>query len=121
MGSPDGSVVEEPISLEERCENARRCKEALGLGEVPALVDLLDGAADRAYEAWPDRMVLIDADGCIAWRSAPGPFGFEPAELRSALQQEVRRVRALEAEALDAEALDAKTGEADAAAPGTEG
>jgi type I thyroxine 5'-deiodinase len=117
MGSPDGSVVEEPIGIEERCENARRCKAALGLGDVPALIDSLEGEADRAYEAWPDRMVLIDADGRVAWRSAPGPFGFDPAELRAALQQEVNRVRALEQEA-DAE--DAATPEP-AVDAGTEG
>lgn len=106
MGTPDGSVIEEPLTLEERCEAARHCKEALGLAAIPALVDGLDGAAERAYEAWPDRMVLIDADGRVAWRSAPGPFGFEPAELRTAIQTELRRVRAEQAiEPVDVEAL----------------
>lgn len=88
-------MIEEPLTLEERCENAHHCKEALGLGVIPALIDGLDNAAERAYEAWPNRIVLIDADGRIAWRSKPGPLGFVPIELNAAIQREVKRVRAL--------------------------
>ena len=95
MGSPDGSVIEEPLTLEERCENARHCKESLGLGAIAALIDGLDDSAERAYEAWPDRMVLIDEEGRVAWRSKPGPFGFDVGEFKEAVQRELQRVRAL--------------------------
>lgn len=91
MGTPDGSVIEEPLSLDERRANARHCKAALGLEAIPALVDTLEDEAERAYEAWPDRLVLIDAEGRVAWRSGPGPFGFDPAQLRAAIRRELER------------------------------
>ena len=93
MATPDGTVVEEPLRFEERCANARHCKTALGLEAFDALVDGMDGEAERAYEAWPDRMVLIDLDGRVAFRSPPGPFGFEPDALAIAIQKEMARMR----------------------------
>ena len=46
-----------------------------------------DDATERAYTAWPERLYLIDRDGRIAYKSAPGPFGFKPAALEAALTQ----------------------------------
>ncbi len=93
MATPDGTIMEEPQTLDERCANARHCKQALGLDAIPAVIDTLEDDADRAYEAWPDRLVLIDADGNVAYRSEPGPFGFDLGEFRAALAREVTRVR----------------------------
>jgi type I thyroxine 5'-deiodinase len=56
----------------------------LGL-TLPALVDTPDDRVDRAYMGWPDRLYVIDVDGRIAYKSAPGPFGFETSEVRDAL------------------------------------
>ncbi len=85
--------MEEPLTVDERIAHANHCKAALGLGEIPALIDELDDAANRAYEAWPDRLFLIDRDGKVAFRSPPGPFGFEPEQLAMAIQRELLRER----------------------------
>ena len=45
---------------------------------MPALVDGFDNATDTAYSGWPDRLYVVDRDGRIAYKSAPGPFGFHP-------------------------------------------
>lgn len=69
---------------EDRCEVAGSCVTDLGI-EIPALVDGTDNRVDDAYAGWPDRLYVIDRDGRIALKSAPGPFGFEPARVDSVL------------------------------------
>jgi type I thyroxine 5'-deiodinase len=49
----------------------------------------LGDGAERAYEAWPDRLVLVDREGRVAYRSGPGPFGFKPEELADAIRREL--------------------------------
>jgi hypothetical protein len=89
MTSPDSPFVEEPLHAAERLEVAKRCMSALALRPMPAVVDLLDDAVDAAYEAWPDRLFLVDREGRIAYRGGPGPFGFKPEELADAIAREV--------------------------------
>ena len=50
--------------------------------------------APRAYTGWPDRLYLIDANGRMAYKSMPGPFGFEPDLLRAALVRTVGTAKA---------------------------
>jgi len=49
------------------------------------LVDDIDNPVARAYTAWPTRFYVVDQDGRTAFKSRPGPFGFEAAPLREAL------------------------------------
>ena len=59
--------------------------------KLPALVvDRFDDAVEQAYSGWPDRLYLIGVDGRILYGSCPGPFGFKPADLESALRAAVR-------------------------------
>ena len=55
---------------------------------MPLLVDDMANSVERAYEAYPDRLVLIDREGRVAYRSAPGPNGFKPEELLDAIRAE---------------------------------
>ena len=41
----------------------------------------------KAYNAMPDRLFLIGADGRIAYRGARGPRGFKVDELAEALKE----------------------------------
>ena len=82
----DKVVIASPKSFEERGEVAGACVRRLGV-EIPALVDDLDDAVERAYTGWPDRLYVIDGDGRVAWKSAPGPFGFDPAGLEQVLKR----------------------------------
>ena len=59
----------------------------LALRPIRAVVDGVGNEAEAAYEAWPDRLYLIDRDGRVAFKSAPGPFGFHPQALEAALQR----------------------------------
>lgn len=53
--------------------------------DLPMVVDEIDNRTERAYTAWPDRLYVIDAHGRVAYKSRPGPFGFEIEPLAQAL------------------------------------
>ena len=80
----DDVVYASPLSADERENLAQVCVVKLGI-EMPALVDDFDDATDTAYNGWPDRLYVIDRDGRVAYKSAPGPFGFKPDEMERAL------------------------------------
>jgi type I thyroxine 5'-deiodinase len=91
MATPDGAVMEEPRTLAERTDHAGHCMGTLDLAPIPALVDDMEDTANRLYEAWPDRLILVDRNGRVAYRSAPGPFGFDVEELDRAIERELAR------------------------------
>ncbi len=47
---------------------------------------------EKMYTGWPDRLVLIGADGRVLYISGAGPFGFRPAELERAIAAAVPAV-----------------------------
>lgn len=79
-------LVKSTATLEERSAAAGTCVVRLGI-ELPAVIDKADDRVERAYAGWPDRIYVIDEAGKIAYKSAPGPFGFKPEELKAVLQQ----------------------------------
>ena len=80
----DQVVFASPKNEEERAFVAGACVRKLGI-KFPAVLDQFDNTTEQAYTGWPDRMYLLDADGHIAYKSKPGPFGFKPEELGKAL------------------------------------
>jgi thiol-disulfide isomerase/thioredoxin len=70
--------------MDERQAVANTCARSLKI-EFPMLVDDMADSVERAYTAWPTRIYVVDRDGRIAFKSRPGPFGFEAAPLRAAL------------------------------------
>lgn len=82
----DHVLLNSARSLSERNEAAGTCVVRLGV-KLPAVIDKPDDAVERAYTGWPDRLYLIDRNGLIAYKSAAGPFGFEPGDLEKALNR----------------------------------
>jgi type I thyroxine 5'-deiodinase len=80
----DNVVFASPKSIEERELVAGACVRKLGI-KFPAVIDGFDNTTEKAYTGWPDRIYLIDAQGRVAYKSKPGPFGFKPEELQAAL------------------------------------
>jgi iodothyronine deiodinase-like protein len=80
----DNVVFASPKSYEEREYVAGACVRKLGI-KFPAVLDGFENSTEKAYTGWPDRIYLIDSNGRVAYKSTPGPFGFRPEELRSAL------------------------------------
>jgi Iodothyronine deiodinase len=80
----DQVVFASPKNEEERAYVAGLCVTKLGI-KFPAVLDEFGNSTERAYTGWPDRIYLIDTNGRIAFKSRPGPFGFEPDQLGAAL------------------------------------
>ena len=47
---------------------------------MPVALDDLDDSIDRVFAGWPERLYLIDAEGIVRHRSAPGPFQMSAIE-----------------------------------------
>ncbi len=73
-----------PKNEDERAFVAGACVRKLGI-KFPAVLDEFDNPTEQAYTAWPDRIYLVDRGGRVIYKSRPGPFGFKPGELESAL------------------------------------
>lgn len=84
----DNVVFASPKNEEERAFVAGACVRKLGI-KIPAVLDEFGNSTEQAYTGWPDRLYLIDATGRIAYKSKPGPFGFKPDDLKSALSRVV--------------------------------
>jgi hypothetical protein len=88
----DGVLYRSPQSDTERNETASACVRKLGI-RIPALRDGIANATERDYTGWPDRLYLIARGGRVLFKSKPGPFGFNPAGLESALKSLDLQVR----------------------------
>ena len=73
-------------TLAERQEAARLGATSLGL-TLPLLVDGMDDAVSAAFAAWPERIVVVDADGRVAFPGDAGPWGFDPDAAAAVLEQ----------------------------------
>src|SRR5206468_7455206 len=40
-----------------------------------------------AYSAWPDRIYVVDVAGRVAYKGAPGPWGFRTAEAAAMIER----------------------------------
>lgn len=81
----DHVLFAQPTTFGERTEVAAACALRLEL-RIPTLIDDMENSTDLKYYALPDRLYLIGRDGRIAYRGAPGPFGFVAAELERAIE-----------------------------------
>ena len=77
-------VFASPKNEDERAFVAGACVRKLGI-KFPAVLDEFGNSTEQAYTGWPDRLYLIDTQGKVAYKSKPGPFGFKPDELGTAL------------------------------------
>jgi type I thyroxine 5'-deiodinase len=77
-------LISSPRSYQDRLAAAGSCVVGLKI-EFPTLVDELGNAVESAYTAWPDRIYVIDRAGKIAWKSRPGPYGFQAQPVADAL------------------------------------
>jgi hypothetical protein len=73
-----GISITEPRDWIERANVAKMACSKLEL-TMPCVVDGMDDAVNKAYAAWPDRLYVVDKDGKIAVKGAPGPAGFAPS------------------------------------------
>ena len=82
-------VYTQPKTEDQRVEIAAACMLDLEL-ELPMLLDAMTNEVDTAYAALPERLYVIDAEGKIAYRGDPGPWGFDADGWEEAIQAQLR-------------------------------
>jgi tetratricopeptide (TPR) repeat protein len=75
-------------TLAQKREHAQLCVRNLRLS-FPAAVDGMDGAAEKAYAAWPSRAYVVGADGLVLYSSGLGDFEFDARALAGAIREAV--------------------------------
>ena len=86
----EGVEFTDPKTDEERHEVASACALRLNI-RMPVLIDSVDDKITSAYGALPDRLYLVGKGGGVVFQGEPGPFGFKPPELETAIQAELER------------------------------
>ncbi len=74
----------QPRTMEARTKIAESCMGELKLS-IPVLVDDMTDTVAKAYDAWPDRMFILDGEGTVIYAGGRGPFGFKVDEMEQAL------------------------------------
>ena len=72
--------------LGEKRSHAELCVRKLSL-PFAVVVDGMDAAAEKAYEAWPSRVYLVDREGRVAFNSRLGELDFHPEDLDRAIRE----------------------------------
>ena len=83
--------VHDPDTDDERHDVATACALRLQI-RMPDVIDHVDDRISSAYGALPDRLYLIAKGGRVSFQGGPGPFGFRPAELGTAIEDELARL-----------------------------
>lgn len=80
--------IKDPTTFQERYQVANTCISDLEIS-IPCLIDDMENTAARAYKGWPDRLFVVAKDGTIAYAGGPGPGGFLPREMETALRKQL--------------------------------
>lgn len=82
----EGIELAQPKTIEKRLEIANSHYANLGVS-FPAVVDNMDNKVAKAYEAWPDRLYIVDKKGKIVYKSKLGHEGFNPQQMARKLKK----------------------------------
>jgi Flp pilus assembly protein TadD/thiol-disulfide isomerase/thioredoxin len=89
INAREGVSVPEARDEGERAEHAALCRQRLAI-PYEALLDGMDGAAEKAFAAFPSRAFVLDRSGTIRYETALDEESLRPAELEAALEAVVR-------------------------------
>ncbi len=78
----------QPKTVDERNDVARAFIEAMSF-KLPLLLDTMDNATADKYAALPDRLVVIDKIGAVAYQGVMGPHGFDPDAWLSCIRKQL--------------------------------
>jgi hypothetical protein len=78
-------VFKQPQTFEERRKLARVLVDRMKC-RLPIAVDPMDGRAEKAFAAWPERIYILGAGGRVLYKGGMGPFEFKPEEAEASLK-----------------------------------
>ena len=78
--------IAQPKTFDERKKVAVQCTAAIKL-TIPMVIDDMENSVSKAYNAMPDRLFVLGADGKIAYQGKRGPRGLDVDEMERALRR----------------------------------
>ncbi len=84
----DDVIHDTPTTMDEREALAEVCMLKLAL-DMPMVVDDMQDTIDSAYNALPERLYLLDAEGKVVFKTVAGSHGFEPEAWAAAIARHV--------------------------------
>jgi tetratricopeptide (TPR) repeat protein len=82
----EGIALPAATNMMEQQEHATMCVRKLHI-DFPTLLDGMDGAAEKAYSAWPSKAVLVDRRGRIVFSTGLNEQDFEAQRFEAALKE----------------------------------
>jgi hypothetical protein len=84
INKKEGIDLQAPADLAGKREHGELCLRKLSL-PFALEVDGMDAAAEKAYQAWPSRVYVVDRAGKVAYQTRLGELDFHAADLERAL------------------------------------
>ena len=84
----DDVLFTQPISDDERAEVAAACMLRFNFSFTMVLDDMTDQTGST-YNAMPERLYLLDAEGRVTWKCGLGPHLFDPDGFEAAIEEVV--------------------------------
>ncbi len=88
----EGIVLEPAANMGERHDHATMCVRKLHI-EFPALIDSMEGSAEKAYAAWPSKAYVVDRHGKILFSTGLSEQDFHPDDVEAALRKAATPVK----------------------------
>jgi tetratricopeptide (TPR) repeat protein len=90
INQKEGIELPAARDLAEKQEHAALCLRRLTL-PFGVVVDGMDAAAERAYQAWPSRLYLVGRDGRVTFQTRLGELDFHADDLERAIREILSR------------------------------
>jgi len=82
----EGIALQPTANMDQRQDHATMCARKLKI-EFTTLLDNMNGAAERAYSAWPSKAFLVDNGGRIVFSTGLSEQDFSAEQLEAALRK----------------------------------
>jgi len=89
--SKEINFIDAPTTLGERRDIAATCVANLNI-DIPTVLDDMNDTIVQQYLSHPDRLYVIGKDGIVTFRGGPGPMGFKPDQMETALLKEFTKI-----------------------------
>jgi len=75
----------QPTTEDERAKVAAACMLRFNFS-FPMVLDNMTNEIEEKYQAWPERLYVLDANGLVTWKCGLGPHLFDPDGFEDAIK-----------------------------------
>jgi len=81
----DNVLYMQPTTEDERAKVAAACMLRFNFS-FPMVLDNMTNEIEEKYQAWPERLYVLDANGLVTWKCGLGPHLFDPDGFEDAIK-----------------------------------